>query len=525
MNFSEYREHADVIAGLTGRAKEKAVADLLQMADDIDERVCMAMMLTGKLAHIHEPYTTGIKETFIANDLALDGMNSHEAMEPIILSRASCSASRSVMYVWDILRTYLEREVRTKDAKSQIITDCLQDLPGEPQDAIFLLRLLTGKMGNGVDDKTVLYATYPNEDRSKLARLWGFNPNIGAWIAAAEIPSELESLMQGLATPGVPLEPQLCARVKDLDEIIEAHGATLVQTKLDGMRVHVHLQRGGGMRTIQFFTREQKEVTNDYPELFGQFGAFRFNGQAILDGELVALAPDGSVAPFSRLQKRLGRKTGRDAYRVGIVLYDLLCYDDADILNMTYEVRLKMLQGFKFGENVKVIETKRVLLTSALEKLLLEAHEAGEEGLVCKSPLSLPAPGMRNKDWVKVKGDYMETTEFGDSYDLIVVGAEPGRGKRHGKIGALRVAARVPDGLPVELCKVGTGFTDADLDWFTEKWSRLVDMSLVVEVKAADVSQDQDGNYSLRFPRFIRVREDKEPRSATTMAEIMEAMR
>lgn len=534
MKFTEYREHADVIAGLTGRAKEKAVADLLQMADDIDERVCMAMMLTGKLAHVHEQFTTGIKETFIANDLALDGMNSHEAMEPTILSRAHCSANRSVMYVWDILRTYLEREVRTKDAKSQIITDCLHDLPGEPQDAVFLLRLLTGKMGNGVDEKTVLYATHPNEDRKKLARLWGFNPNLGAWVAAAEIPSELETLMQGLATPGVPMEPQLCARVKTLDEIIKLHGATLVQRKEDGMRCMVHLQRQGGMRTIQFFTREQKEVTNDYPELFGQFGAFRFNGQAILDGELVALAPDGSVAPFSRLQKRLGRKTGRSAYKVGIVLYDLLCYDDADILNMTYEIRLRMLQGFKFGENVKVIETKRVLLTSALEKLLLEAHEAGEEGLVCKNPLSLPAPGMRNKDWVKCKGDYMDSTEFGDSYDLVVVGYNHGKGRRHGTVGALWCAAVNDFGGLDTLCKVGTGFTDEDLSWFKENLQVVAetdpDMDVcvvpkVIEVKAAQVSRNESGDYSLRHPRFIRVRQDKEPRSATTMKEIMEAMR
>ena len=121
-----------------------------------------------------------------------------------------------------------------------------------------------------------------------------------------------------------------------------------------------------------------------------------------------------------------------------------------------------MLQGFKFGENVKVIETKRVLLTSALERLLAEAHEAGEEGLVCKNPLSLPAPGMRNKDWVKCKMDY---GEFGDSFDVVVMGYNHGRGRRHGTVGALWVGVPFNDfGDLMPLCKVGTGLTDEDLE-------------------------------------------------------------
>lgn len=550
MMLSEFVQRNAELSKVRGHAKENLIRDLLEECLDTDERVIAAMFLCGRLAYVHESYTTGIKETFIANDLALEGMNSHEAMEPFILQRAAKMPSKfSITQVWEILRIYVESDERTKFRKSRLITSCMQTLAGAPEDAVFLLRLLTGKMGNGADEKTILHAVWgPNHDREKFSRLYAFNPDIAAWVGSRDRPDhsdEREALFRGMATPGVPMEPQLCARVKNLETVLEAHTQSLVQTKLDGMRVHIHLRRTkmgrDWVRQVQFFSREQKDITNDYPELFKQFGKVDYLADCILDGELVALAQDGSVAPFSRLQKRLGRKTGRSAYQVGIVLYDVLLYDDFAIMRMTYEARLKILKSLRFGPNVRVIESKLVGNVETLHAMLLEAHEAGEEGLVCKDPLSLPSPGMRSIDWVKAKADYMDSTEFGDSYDLIVVGYNRGKGRRHGTVGALWVAARGETGLEV-LCKVGTGFKDEDLEWFRTKLEPIgpmgmmpfhfnnsgievpVNVDLVVEVKAAQVSQDEKGAYSLRFPRFIRVREDKEPRNATTMKEIREAM-
>lgn len=544
MLFKEFRSRADELAKVTGRAKETLVRNLLEDCGTTEDRVIAALMLTGRLAEIDEPYTTGIKETFIANDLALEGMNSHEAMHDFIVARAKPSGLRHRLSdIWHDLRIYVESDERTKDRKSEVITDCMTLLADDPADSVFLLKLLTGKLSNGVDDKTILYACFPKEDREKLSRLFGFNPNIASWVEARDVRSNLVYLMKGIPTPGVPMEPQLCARVKMLEEVLKLHGATLVQTKLDGIRVHIHLMRSRGGKQAWLFTREQKNITSDYQELLQEFRATRFNGQCILDGELVALAQDGSVAPFSRLQKRLGRKTGRSAYRVGIVLYDILTYDDAELLTTPYSARLKLLQGLQYGPNVKVIETKKVVEPEALHRLLLEAHEAGEEGLVCKNPLALPAPGMRNKDWIKAKADYMDSTEFGDSYDLVVVGYNHGKGRRHGTVGAIWVATADEHDTLTRFCKVGTGFKDDDLVWFQANLTAIplpqanvfsntdirpdvwVKPEVVIEVKAAQVSQNEHGAYSLRFPRFIRVREDKTPKSATTMAEIIEGMR
>lgn len=543
MMFTDFREAADRIAKLTGRTKEHAIRDLLKSSEDVDEKVAMALMLTGKIGSIGDPSTTGIKETFIANDLALEGKNSHERLQPFILKRVRPSSFKglTVLHVWHQLLEYLHSDGRAKDDKSAIITKCMTALAKRPEDAVFLLRLLTGKTGNGVDDKTILHALFRARKGDYIAA-FAFNPDIMAWVHASEDENSFRILLCGRPTPGLPLEPQLCARVNDLEKLLEAHGGeTWVQPKLDGMRVHIHLAKAymlrGAFERVHIFTREQKEITGDYPDIKQSLKDLNFKKHVILDGELVALAPDGSVAPFSLLQKRLGRKTGRNAHKVGVVLYDLLLLDDFDVNVWAYSTRLKTLQSVVGESGLQVIQTAVASDVETLRSMLLQAHEAGEEGLVCKDQYGMPRPGQRHVDWVKLKADYMDSTEFGDSYDLVVVGYDHGKGKRHGTVGALWVAAPADNDerIMLLLCKVGTGFTEQDLKWFHENLEPdlrshsdadvPVKPNVVIEVKAASVSQDKHGAYSLRFPRFIRVRDDKTPRNATKMSEIMAAMK
>jgi DNA ligase 1 len=544
MKFSQFRKAADAIKATSGRAKETLIRELLQSASSTNERIAMGMMLCGRLVHIDEPHTTGIKETFIANDLALEGTKSHEAMDAIVAQRAVPTHTRDVVEVWDWLRTYVESDDRSKDRKSRIITDCLHELPGEKEDASFLLRLLTGKLGNGVDDRTILRALWPNS-HEKVIRAYGFNPSLGTWIWSLDNPDDPDSrvLMDCRPIPGIPLEPQLCARVKDIATVIAKHGgSTMVQTKLDGMRINVHITReregsnGSFRRYVSFYSREQKNVTEDYAELFDQFANLRLSRECILDGELVALDEEGRILPFNFLQKRMGRKVNRANYKVGIVLYDILLYDDENLKDMPYVNRYLFLHGMTLGPKVKVIKSRVCTDASQVEEMLMEAHGAGEEGLVCKDARSKPGPGTRGYDWIKLKVDYMDG-DFGDTFDLVVMGYNHGKGRRHGTVGALW--AGVP-GEPfddlIPLCKISSGLTDEDLEWFRANLKPIpdgpilhcdvqVEPDVVIEVRAAQVSRNQHGVLSLRFPRFIRVRADKEPRSATTLAEIREGLR
>lgn len=332
-----------------------------------------------------------------------------------------------------------------------------------------------------------------------------------------------------------------------------------MQPKLDGMRCHIHVWREPGRQTlrVRIFSRTLKDMTADYGEVVEAAMRLPIKQHAILDGELVALEADGGVAPFSVLQRRLGRQENREAVRVGVVLYDMLLWDAAPLGQTPYSMRQALLEKLVAGNPVlKPIKSKPCAGLELLRTALMEAFEAGEEGLVCKDPASLPEPGARNKSWIKLKPDYLKEGGFSDTYDLVVIGYQKGRGRRHGKVGALWAAIRQPGDCPdmecvhsidgqgpchtfLPVCKVGTGLKDTDLDWFMANLKPLpthatdpkpalygmdvaVETNIVIEVGATGgrTKVDTPPGFSLRFPYFIRVRDDKTPTQATSTEEV-----
>ncbi|PKL59415.1 MAG: DNA ligase, partial [Methanomicrobiales archaeon HGW-Methanomicrobiales-4] len=149
---------------------------------------------------------------------------------------------------------------------------------------------------------------------------------------------------------------------------------------------------------------------------------------------------------------------------------------------------------------------------------------AGHEGVMLKLPGSRYTPGLRGKDWVKIKPEV-------DTLDLVVVGAEWGEGKRAHVFGSFLVAARLDDRL-IPVSRVATGLSDEQLLWLyetlqgdvirTEGKMVYFEPRLVFEVGYSEIQQspNYEGGYALRFPRFIQVREDKDIREANTMEDI-----
>ena len=281
----------------------------------------------------------------------------------------------------------------------------------------------------------------------------------------------------------------------------------------------------------------------------------------ILDCEAVAWDKEAqSILPFQVLttRKRKDVKEEDITVRVAVFAFDCLYLNDKSLLQNTLEERReKLKEAFHETENefyfAKHMDSNNI---EDIQTFLDVSITSNCEGLMVKSFDSKDAtyePSKRSRNWLKVKKDYL--SGMGDSMDLVVMGAYYGRGKRTSVYGAFLLACYDPETEEYQtICKIGTGFSDENLQLFydtlknhvIEKPKRFFclgenaptpdvwfEPKVVWEVKCADLSVsprymagvgrvDPNKGISLRFPRFIRVRDDKDPESATSAEQISE---
>jgi DNA ligase-1 len=287
-----------------------------------------------------------------------------------------------------------------------------------------------------------------------------------------------------------------------------------VEWKLDGIRIQIHRRND----EVRIYTRNLNEITAELPGIVGAVRALPAR-QVVLDGEALWMTPDGP-ATFQDTVSQIDR----DAPPEGIVtfLFDLLHLDGEDLLDAPLHERLARLEALAPGLKIPG------LLTSDAERgqqMLDEALKAGHEGVVVKDAASTYAAGRRGKAWRKVKPVR--------TYDLVVLGAEWGHGRRQGWLSNLHLGARDPaTGEFVMVGKTFKGLTDELLTWQTNallerEVSRrgiavMVRPELVVEIALDGVqtSTRYPGGVALRFARVKRYRPDKNPDEADTIGEL-----
>jgi DNA ligase-1 len=243
----------------------------------------------------------------------------------------------------------------------------------------------------------------------------------------------------------------------------------------------------------------------------------------VLDGEAIALKPDGRPLPFQVTASRVGSRgdpaTLRAATPLSPVLFDLLHLDGADLLEAPGSERAAAMAKV-VPDSVRV---PRVVAGTVAEAsaAFAAALDRGHEGVVVKS-LSTPyEAGRRGAGWLKVKPRH--------TLDLVVLAVERGHGRRTGWLSNLHLGARDPAGGFVMLGKTFKGLTDAMLRWQTERlaalavddsgWVVQVRPELVVEVAfdGVQTSPRYPGGVALRFARVLRYREDKTAAEADTI--------
>ena len=308
-----------------------------------------------------------------------------------------------------------------------------------------------------------------------------------------------------------PLQPMLAQPAEDLEDALARLGEAALEWKLDGARVQVH--KDGG--EVRVFSRRGNEVTAAVPELVEAVGALPAR-RLLLDGETIALRPDGSPRPFQVTMRRFGRRLDVERLRSELPLatffFDLLHLDGEDLLDRPAGERCAALVE-SVGSDLRVPR----LVTAdphAAGAFLSEALGRGHEGLMAKALDAPYAAGSRGAAWLKVKPAH--------TLDLVVLAVERGSGRRRGWLSNLHLGARdEASGEFVMLGKTFKGMTDAMLEWQTRKlgelataddgWVVAVRPELVVEVAFSDVqaSPHYPSGMALRFARVKRYRPDK----------------
>lgn len=455
----------------------------------------------------------------------------------------------------------------SQDKKMKLLARMLHD--SSPLEARYLCRIVTGRMRVGAGTMTAMDALASafasKEDRPDIERAFNITCDMG--LVAETLASGGLDAVKGIeVSVGNPVKVMLAERLRSLPEIMERLGGKCAfEYKYDGIRVQAHIKKGlGGF--VKLFSRRLEDLTSNFPDI-GEALLRQLKGrEAIVEGECVAYDPDtGTLQPFQNVthrRKKHGMEKAVEDIPVRIFLFDMLYCDGEDYTLKPYSFRrMRLESSFKDDDSERydrIGYTSRAIIDSdeKAQKFFDGAIAARCEGIMAKSLSedSVYRAGSRGFLWIKYKKDY--TQALVDSFDLTVVGAFYGMGKRAGKYGALLMAAYDPDtGRFGTACKLGTGFDDAFLDAMpgllekyrceTKPASLDAEMvpdvwfipGVVLEVTAADISLSpihtlaygtvkEDAGLGLRFPRFTgRVRDDKTPEQCTTASEIVEFYR
>jgi DNA ligase 1 len=413
-----------------------------------------------------------------------------------------------------------------------------------------------GASGERVRRLAALLARATREEQELLLRLVFGELRQGALAglaaeavaAAAEVPAELvrralmlagglapvarAALLEGRAGLGRfrlqlfrPLQPMLAQPAADPAEALARLGEAAFELKLDGARVQVHKAD----REVRVFSRLGNDVTVAVPELVETVRALPAR-QLLLDGEAIALRPDGAPLPFQVTMRRFGRRLDVERLRGELPLtpffFDLLHLDGDDLIDRPAGERFAALAAAAPEATVP----RRVTASAEeADAFFAEVLRRGHEGLLAKA---LDAPyeaGRRGASWLKIKPAH--------TLDLVVLAAEWGHGRRRGWLSNLHLGARDPrQGGFVMLGKTFKGLSDEMLAWQTERfrglalgggeaeaenggWVVHLRPEVVVEVAFSDVQESPHypGGMALRFARVKRFRPDKSAAEADTI--------
>lgn len=520
----------------------------------------VVLLLLGEIFPPYESKEIGIGPQLIKEAIARATGYSRREVDELMLSKGDLGEvaeelvkkkrqvtlfreSLSVEKVYSVLRKVSEISGEGSQEKKILwISELLTN--SSPLEAKYIVRTVLGELRLGIAEgrlrDSISKAFHVSPELVERAYMFTGDYSLVAERAALGGEAELKNIRIEV---GRPVSPMLAQRADSIDEVIRRLGKAAFEIKLDGIRIQIHKKKD----RIWIFTRKLENYTSMFPDLVKDSLDSIKPDKAIIDGELVAINPEtGKPMPFQEVLRRRRKYNIEEVSRelpIQFHAFDVLYSEGVEKIDLPYEERRKTLEEIIEQKEGKFHVVERIISDDEKEikDFLNYSLSLGHEGLLAKDLNSPYRVGKREFLWLKVKPG-------GDTLDLVVVGAFYGKGKRAGVFGSYLLAARDEESDKLlTVSKLGSGFTDDELKELTEKFKSLVmkrkpgileaeiephvwiEPKIVFEVMFEEIQKSPEekhtSGFGLRFPRFVRIREDKGVEEISTIQEIEEMYR
>ncbi len=530
-----------------------------------DDLGMVCYLTLGKIASDYDDVVLGLADKSVLKAIAVAGGVEGDKVKKIFqeLGDAGLTAEKvlqkkpqtlvplgklTVHEVFEKLQTIAQSSgTGSQETKTNILAHMLQK--ASPKGAKYITRITLGTLRMGVGDMTVLDAlaiafTGEKKNKEQLEHAYNICPDLRI-IAETIAQQGLKGMAKIDIHVGRPIKMMLAQRIEELEELPKKMpGEVVVEGKYDGERIQAHKDKKG---KIHLFSRNLENITPQFPDLVEALEKQIDAKEWVLEGEVIAINEKGGPLPFQTLMQRRRKYDVAEFVKkipLQLKLFDVLYANGHSFLHESHEKRLEKLESLvKKNKQVLIAD---YIVTEDIEEINIFFHDMlqrGYEGIMIKSQSGEYQAGTRGWNWIKWKKEYVK--ELSDTFDVVIVGAYHGKGKRSGKYGALLCAAYNEKEDTFEtLCKLGTGLTDELLEELPKKLAKYkldkkparvqckkemepevwFEPKIVVEVFGAELTKSPfhtcASGLALRFPRFLRYREDKKAEQATTSKEV-----
>lgn len=527
--LSDFARIANAIAATTKKSeKERLLADYLVSLDDASlERA--VVFFSGSPFPRREERVTGVGGATIGDAVSeATGRTHDEVWAPwpkyadpgdTIAESFPDDPSRDITLVE--LAEAFERLAATQGATAKKDELVALFSKVDAQGARYIVKILTRELRIGLVEGLVEAAIAKAFGR-KLTDVRKANMFTGD-IGATALLAKSDTLLGVEMALFQPFAFMLAQPEENPAEILAALGVgAFADDKYDGIRAQIHTDGN----TVKIYSRTLDNVTHRFPEI--EAAARALGRTVILDGEIVAFSD--RILPFATIQKRLGRRKVTDKLLteapVVFFAFDLLYLDKEALFERPLRERLSMLRGvIRRGElPIRLGHQREIRSAEHIEELFDASRVRANEGLVVKDPSSIYTPGRRGKSWLKYKKALA-------TLDCVVTYAQYGNGKRRAVLSDLTFGV-LRDGEIVNIGKAYSGLTDVEIAQLTEQFkSTTIDQhgpvhqlepTVVLEIAFDRIQESarHKAGYALRFPRIVRIRDDKTVEQISTIDEV-----